>query len=53
MLIALWLVLGLVLGTAFVFFARACGERNVFAYGIVVAALIYVAFALFGSADSR
>ena len=53
MLIALWLVLGLVLGTAFVFFARACGERSVFAYGLVVAALIYVAFALFGSADSR
>ncbi len=53
MLIALWLVLGLMLGTAFVFFARACGERSVFAYGLGIAALVYVAFALCASADFR
>lgn len=51
MLSVLWLALGLFLGVAFVRFARrkgSEGELFVFAVGLVVAALIYVGFAIVG-----
>lgn len=46
-----WLFSGLVLGWIFLAFARSRGrnERYVYAFGLVVAALIYLVFALFGS----
>jgi hypothetical protein len=53
MLIFLWLLLGLILGTAYILFARARGERRVFAYGLIVAALAYVAFALVGTSTGQ
>jgi hypothetical protein len=53
MLIVSWLLLGLVLGAALIVLARATGERRTFAYGLVVAALIYVGFAVFGGAGVR
>jgi hypothetical protein len=48
----LWFVLGLVFGAAFIFYARKRSERRVFAYGLVAAAMVYVGFALAGSASS-
>jgi hypothetical protein len=47
-LIVLWLLLGLILGGAFIAFARGQEERErrVLALGLVVAAVIYVGFAL-------
>lgn len=51
MLSVLWLALGLLLGVGFVRFARRKGtegELFVFAVGLVVAALIYVGFAILG-----
>ena len=44
-----WLVLGIVLGAGFLVFARrqgVQGERRLLAVGLVVAALIYVGFAV-------
>ena len=48
---ALWLLLGLVLGGAFVAAARSRGgnETRVLALGLVVAAAIYVGFAVVGA----
>lgn len=48
---ALWLLLGCVLGAAFLAFSRAQGraEVRVLAIGLVVAALVYVGFALVGA----
>lgn len=47
----LWLFLGLALGAAFLALARARGrgEVRILALGLLVAALIYVAFALAGA----
>jgi outer membrane protein assembly factor BamB len=47
----LWLLLGLILGGAFLAFARAQrgAERRVLALGLLVAAAIYVGFALIGA----
>jgi len=47
----LWLLLGLFLGVAFLAFARTRGgaERRVLALGLLVAAVIYVGFALIGA----
>ena len=49
---ARWLLLGLALGGAFVALARTrgVGERRLLALGLVVAALVYVGFAIAGSA---
>jgi hypothetical protein len=46
-----WLLLGIVLGTAFLAFARAQpgAESRVLPIGLVVAAAIYVLFALYGA----
>ena len=47
----LWLLLGLILGGVFLAFARALGraERLVLALGLVLAAVVYVGFALAGA----
>lgn len=52
MLIALWLLLGLILGSAFIVLAHtiARSERRFIALGLVIAALIYVGFATVSSA---
>ena len=54
MLIALWLLLGLLLGTAFLVFARTKqrGERRFLAVSLVVVALVYVGFATAGGASA-
>ncbi len=49
----IWLAAGLVLGAAFIALARRLDERRVFAIGLVVAAAIYVGFALAGGAPWR
>ena len=46
-----WFLLGLILGISFVAIARTLGKRRIFATGLVVAAVIYVAFAAFGGAS--
>ncbi len=52
MLITLWLLLGLLLGSAFIALARTTvrSERRFLAAGLVIAALIYVGFATASSA---
>lgn len=54
MLIALWLLLGLLLGTAFLAFARTKqrGERRFLAVSLVVIALVYVGIATVGGASA-
>lgn len=50
---AIWIGLGIALAVAFAAAARAAGaqrERRLFAYGLVIAALIYVGFAAIGGA---
>ena len=49
----IWLFAGLVLGACFIALARTFGERRIFAVGLIVAALIYLGFAVFGHADPR
>ena len=51
MTVALWLLLGLILGAAFVAVARSRGrdETRVVALGLVVAATVYVGFAVAGA----
>lgn len=51
MMTILWLLLGFVLGGLFLVYARAQGhaQRRVLAFGLVIAAVIYVGFALDGA----
>ena len=49
----IWLLLGLVLGIAFIALARALGERRILAVGLIVAAVIYVGFAAAAGAPWR
>ena len=50
----LWLLLGLALGGAFLVLARmqGSGERRLLALGLVIAALVYVGFAVAGGAPA-
>ncbi len=54
MISLIWLMLGLVAGWAFLYYARsknATGEKRILAAGLVLAAAVYVAFAvIYGSA---
>lgn len=45
------LVVGIALGALLVALARRLGERRVFSLGLIVAAVIYVGFALYGDAE--
>jgi hypothetical protein len=49
----LWLLSGVVLGLALVTVARQFGERRILGVGLVVAAAIYVGFAVAGGATAR
>lgn len=56
MLSILWIVIGVALAALFVAFARAGGprrERRILGIGLVIAALIYVGFALRGGAPGQ
>lgn len=48
----IWLPAGIILAFVFIFLARAFDQRKVFAIGLVVAAFIYVGFAVSGGASA-
>ncbi|MEM8933894.1 MAG: hypothetical protein AAGE94_22070 [Acidobacteriota bacterium] len=48
-----WMVIGAIAAVPFVAYARRHGGERTFAIGLVVAALIYIAFVVFGQASAK